>query len=128
MSPPCYAFPVSQLSEKVQEDVKGKRRKLPIGMKSVDLSACELLEMPQFKCEVEKPVTSDSQIICQEWMRFFRRCQDKKGSFTVETTAWEGKHSSHSGSLSEARSDVKKPGKPHQWSSSWLDADTPPAP
>lgn len=73
MSPPCHAFSVEQLSDKVQEDVKGKRRKLDGNAKHVDLSACELLEMPQFKCDVEKPVTAESRVVCQEVVRSFRR-------------------------------------------------------
>lgn len=73
MSPPCHAFPSSDLSTKVQADVKGKRRKLSQDAKNIDLSTCELLEMSQWKCGIEQPVTKDSSIVCEEALRFFRR-------------------------------------------------------
>lgn len=42
--------------------------------------------------------------------------------FTVETTAWEGERTRADGSSSEGTG-AKEPPKPHQWSSSWHDAD-----
>lgn len=49
------------------------------------------------------------------------RCKDKKGTFTVETTAWEKERAKADGGL-----DGTKPRdlpKPHQWSSNWHDPD-----
>jgi hypothetical protein len=73
MSPPCHHFQAAELSEQVQQDVKGKRRKMEPGMSHIDLTACELLQMPQYKCDVEHPVTPQSRILCEEVTRFFRR-------------------------------------------------------
>ncbi|KAI0197935.1 hypothetical protein F4808DRAFT_285971 [Astrocystis sublimbata] len=87
MSPPCRVFPASQLPSEIQKDVDGKRRK---GGR-IDLSACELLSMVQYDCQIDRPDLRDSPVRCWPVQRWFRRCHDQKGPFTVETTMWEGR-------------------------------------
>ncbi|KAI0388582.1 hypothetical protein F5Y17DRAFT_470344 [Xylariaceae sp. FL0594] len=86
MAPPCRVFPASHLPAEIQL-VDGKRRK---GGK-IDLSACELLSMTQYDCQIDRPELSNSPVRCWPVQRWFRRCQDQKGTFMVETTVWEGK-------------------------------------
>src|SRR4051812_30780873 len=108
MTPPCRVFPASQLPTEIQTD-DGKRRK---GGK-IDLSACELLSMVQYDCQIDRPELSNSPVRCWPVQRWFRRyvcllvnscclrnqdrliltaimrnnrCQDQKGNFLVETT------------------------------------------
>jgi len=86
MGPPVNIFPAAELPERIQTTLKDRRRK-----DKVELEKCELLEMLQYECVVEDEGRDrDSRIICQPIQRLFRRCQDRNGSFTVETTAWEG--------------------------------------
>ncbi|KAI0426338.1 hypothetical protein F5Y09DRAFT_345797 [Xylaria sp. FL1042] len=75
MAPPCRVFPASQLPTEIQLNENGKRRK---GGK-IDLSACELLSMVQYDCQIDRPELSSSP--------------DQKGEFFVETTVWEGRTS-----------------------------------
>lgn len=117
MTPPCRTFHASDLPRQVQVGPDGKRRKTEDG-KPIDLKACELLSLVQYDCQVERPVTPESVTRCYPVQRWFRRyvwlpgvkmdmngcvggkltrsggndgrCRDKKGSFMVETTAWEG--------------------------------------
>ncbi|KAI1749553.1 hypothetical protein F4782DRAFT_533353 [Xylaria castorea] len=84
MSPPCRVFPASQLPTEIQLD-EGKRRK---GGK-IDLSACELLSMVQYDCQIDRPDLSNSPY--------------RKGTFTVETTMWEGRTSSSDSMGTEPR-------------------------
>ncbi|KAJ8104974.1 hypothetical protein ONZ43_g7608 [Nemania bipapillata] len=84
MTPPCRVFQVSQLPAEIQVN-NGKRRK---GGK-IDLSACELLSMVQYDCLIEKPDQNNSTVQCWPVQRWFRRCEDQKGKFMVETTMWE---------------------------------------
>jgi len=56
MPPPVESWDVRELPDRVLGDVAGMRRK---GFKG-DLRKCELLEMLQYTCEVEKPVTKQS--------------------------------------------------------------------
>ncbi|KAJ6443419.1 hypothetical protein O9K51_04598 [Purpureocillium lavendulum] len=135
MTPPCHSFPAAELPAKVQQDARGRRRKLPDGARRVDLSACELFQMLQYRCEVQRPHERGSPVQCFPVERLFRRCSDKKGPFTVETTAWEGESSTpppppsqqqqqqHGG---RAGDDGPKPAKPFQWSSHWNEADVAP--
>ncbi|KAI1112693.1 hypothetical protein F5Y14DRAFT_421102 [Nemania sp. NC0429] len=88
MTPPCRVFPASQLPAEIQVN-DGKRRK---GGR-IDLSACELLSMVQYDCQVSEPHLNDSPVKCWPVQRWFRRCQDRKETFLVETTMWEGKAS-----------------------------------
>ncbi|KAI0846973.1 hypothetical protein F5Y00DRAFT_242482 [Daldinia vernicosa] len=85
MAPPCRVFPVSQLESEIQA-TDGRVRK---GGR-IDLSACELFSMVQYECQIDRPEVSNSPVRCWPVQRWFRRCQDKKGSFMVETTVWEG--------------------------------------
>ncbi|KAI0407748.1 hypothetical protein F4802DRAFT_553248 [Xylaria palmicola] len=86
MTPPCRVFPASQLPAEVQL-VDGKRRK---GGR-IDLAACELLSMVQYDCQIDRPDRPESPVRCWPVQRWFRRCQDRKGQFLVETTMWEGR-------------------------------------
>ncbi|KAL7954234.1 hypothetical protein V8C34DRAFT_294853 [Trichoderma compactum] len=124
MTPPCRSFPASELPLRIQQDASGRRRKLD-GAGSVshkiDLSACELFQMLQYKCEVQRPLSRESPVRCFAVDRLFRRCKDKQGTFTVETTAWEGERARVDNSSEGTK--TKEPPRPHQWSSSWHDAD-----
>ncbi|KAI1475500.1 hypothetical protein F4774DRAFT_291129 [Daldinia eschscholtzii] len=85
MTPPCRVFPASHLESEIQV-TSGRVRK---GGR-IDLSACELFSMVQYECQIDRPEVSNSPVRCWPVQRWFRRCQDKKGSFMVETTIWEG--------------------------------------
>ncbi|GAW12838.1 hypothetical protein ANO14919_022090 [Xylariales sp. No.14919] len=87
MTPPCRVFPASQLPAEVQVNYDGKRRK---GGR-INLEACELLSMVQYDCHIDRPDLRDSPVRCWPVQRWFRRCQDRKGTFMVETTMWEGR-------------------------------------
>ncbi|KAI9167294.1 hypothetical protein HJFPF1_03420 [Paramyrothecium foliicola] len=136
MTPPCQSFAASDLPRMIQLDARGRRRKLAddAGPRSssnnrVDLGSCELLRMLQYKCEVERPLTKASAVRCFPVDRLFRRCQDKKGSFMVETTAWEGTqqppNSGNSGNSGHEES-TKPAGRTYQWSTHWSEADPTP--
>lgn len=81
MTPPCHSFPASELPTKVQLDARGRRRKPPVvdaassssSSSRVDLAACELLQMLQYKCEVQRPHARDSPVQCFAVERLFRR-------------------------------------------------------
>ncbi|KAF5128266.1 hypothetical protein E5D57_009202 [Metarhizium anisopliae] len=118
MTPPCHSFPASELPARVQLDVHGRRRKPAPGANSkIDLSACELLQMLQYKCEVQRPLSRESAVQCFPVDRLFRRCADRKGSFMVETTAWEGRNAQ----LEQKDGDGEGKKRPFQWSGSWHD-------
>lgn len=87
MAPFVETWPERELEFRSQVSLQGNKRKGFDG----NLKGCELLEMLQYKCEVEKPVTRESVTRCWPIERMFRRCVDRNGSFMVETTAWEGK-------------------------------------
>ncbi|KAF4121015.1 Mitochondrial export protein Som1 [Geosmithia morbida] len=124
MAPPCFIFPVSQLPERVQSNVHGKRRKhADPRTRTVELSACEFFEMLQYNCEVQRPVTRDSIVQCFPVPRAFRRCQDKKGTFTVETTSWEGTYTQDSNPTSSSTADGGESKPLRQWSTSWNRAE-----
>ncbi|KAI1290624.1 hypothetical protein F5Y03DRAFT_388744 [Xylaria venustula] len=89
MAPPCRVFKASDLPSEIQLD-DGKRRKTDNG-KKIDLSACELLSMVQYECQIDNPDRRESPVRCWPVQRWFRRCQDRKGTFLVETTMWEGR-------------------------------------
>jgi len=73
MAPPTTPFPASELPARVQTGPDGRRRKLPGGAAAVDLSACELLRMLQYDCEIENPAVPESPVRCFEVQRLFRR-------------------------------------------------------
>ncbi|KFX90327.1 hypothetical protein V495_06212 [Pseudogymnoascus sp. VKM F-4514 (FW-929)] len=89
MAPPVEAWTADQLPTRVMGDVHDRRRKGG----DIDLAKCEMLEMLQYSCVVEGSErgehTRESVVRCTPIARLFRRCQDRKGSFMVETTAWE---------------------------------------
>ncbi|KAH6667029.1 hypothetical protein F5X68DRAFT_53869 [Plectosphaerella plurivora] len=89
MSPPCSAFTAEQLPRFVQANAQGKKRKVE-GGGNVDLLKCPLREFSQYRCRVDNPNDPNCPVRCKTVVRFFRECQDKKGTFHVETTAWEG--------------------------------------
>ncbi|KAK1997213.1 hypothetical protein LX36DRAFT_657803 [Colletotrichum falcatum] len=125
MAPQCKVFPVSELESRVQADVNGKKRKLPGGA-DVDLTKCALKEMTQFRCYVDDPKSRDSPVRCWPIHRLFRQCRDKKGTFTIETTAWEGSIHSTQQSSPTTGGTKTEPGHSnepmyHQWSQAWED-------
>ncbi|KAF4976895.1 hypothetical protein FZEAL_6497 [Fusarium zealandicum] len=130
MGYPCQVFHASELPERIQADLSGRKRKLDGGVRSVDLSGCELLEMMQYKCEIKEPVKWDSAVQCYAVDRLFRRCKDRKGTFMVETTAWEARDYPESASPGGQKNDHGKDGKDkappqhYHWSSSWSSPDT----
>ena len=68
MSPPVESFPASQLPDRVQVTTRNRRRKKPI-----DLKGCELMEMVQYSCVVEKDKGGAAVIKCEPLVRLFRR-------------------------------------------------------
>ncbi|KAH8687751.1 hypothetical protein BGZ60DRAFT_15485 [Tricladium varicosporioides] len=87
MAPPLEIFPAKDLPYRAQANVYGTKRKGFDG----DLKKCELMEMLQYDCQVEEPKRRDGVVRCWPVERWFRRCQDREGTFMVETTAWEGR-------------------------------------
>lgn len=71
MSPPVESFPAFELADRVQVTMRNRRRK-----KLVDLHKCELMEMVQYSCEVEKDKGGGSVIKCEPLVRLFRRWVD----------------------------------------------------
>ncbi|KAF7553367.1 hypothetical protein G7046_g7113 [Stylonectria norvegica] len=123
MGYPCHVFHASELPDQVQADLNGRKRKLDGDARKIDLAGCELFEMLQYKCEIKEPVRWDSAVQCYAVDRLFRKCKDRKGTFMVETTAWEGKDYSPT---PEKKDDEKKPPKHYHWLSSWTQPDTAP--
>jgi len=72
MAPPCRSFPFAELTQEVQLNVKGRKRKVP-GGGDVDLGRCELLSLMQYTCSVEAPEFPDSPVVCWTVQRLFRR-------------------------------------------------------
>lgn len=70
---PCPVFHASELPVKVQADLKGKKRKLQGREHNIDLAACDLHEMLQYKCEIKEPEKRESPIQCFAIERLFRR-------------------------------------------------------
>ncbi|OBT70266.1 hypothetical protein VE03_00009 [Pseudogymnoascus sp. 23342-1-I1] len=91
MAPPVEQWTADELPVRVQGDMNGKRRK---GIEGLELEKCEMLEILQYGCVVvgaeRGEVTREAPVLCTPIARLFRRCQDRKGSFLVETTMWEG--------------------------------------
>lgn len=73
MGYPCQVFHASELPERVQINLNGRKRKLDQGAKNVELDGCELLEMLQYKCEIKEPVKWDSPVQCFAVERLFRK-------------------------------------------------------
>ncbi len=68
MAPPVEVFPANQLQDRVQVTTKNRRRKKPI-----DLKNCDLMEMVQYSCEVEKDERGRAVIKCEPLVRLFRK-------------------------------------------------------
>lgn len=69
MTPPVESWQARELEDRVLANEKGRRRKGFNG----DLGKCQLLELLQYSCEVEKPVTRFSKTRCWPVERLFRR-------------------------------------------------------
>lgn len=69
MTPPVESWPARELEQRALVNEKGKRRKEFDG----DLTKCQLVELLQYTCEVEKPVTRDSRTRCWPVERLFRK-------------------------------------------------------
>ena len=68
MSPPVESFPATELPWRVQVTSQGKRRKKPI-----ELEKCALMELVQYKCDVEGQGAETAVIKCVPIVRLFRR-------------------------------------------------------
>lgn len=106
MAPPEKTFPITQLEDRVHlHDVNynEKSRKLP---RDFDLTRdCELFELVQYSCTTQEEInernlqglakprnTTRGHLECYPFVRLFRKCKYGNQDFTVETTAWEGRH------------------------------------
>lgn len=72
MGYPCQVFRASELPDRIQTDLSGRKRKLEQGVSKIDLEKCELFEMLQYKCEIKEPVRFDSPVQCFAVERLFR--------------------------------------------------------
>jgi hypothetical protein len=70
MAPEVRRFPARTVSEEVQYNASGRKRKLA-GGKDIDLKDCKLFTVSQYSCEVEK--AGDGKVHCYEVVRYFRR-------------------------------------------------------
>lgn len=69
MTPPVESFPASQLKQRVQLTTDGRRQKGQM----VGLRNCELLELVQYSCRLDRYPGRESMISCKPIMRLFRR-------------------------------------------------------
>ncbi|KAK4168283.1 hypothetical protein QBC43DRAFT_310002 [Cladorrhinum sp. PSN259] len=90
MSPPCQSFHPSKLPVHVQVGPDHKVRKTTTGDRIDLVRDCALKSLVQYECVISKPEKRNSPVRCYPIERLFRSCQDKNGSFMVETTSWEG--------------------------------------
>lgn len=70
MAPFVETFPASALPFRSEITEKNKRRK---DFSGENLKGCDLLEMLQYDCGIEGPVTRGSVVICRPVVRLFRR-------------------------------------------------------
>jgi len=84
MAPPVESWSASELPDRVQVTADGRRRK-----DRIELGKCALLQMVQYECFVLEERKPGAPVVCRPVERLFRRCKDRNGTFTVETTAWE---------------------------------------
>jgi inner membrane protease subunit SOM1 len=69
LGPPTISFPASEITAHVNTTAKGKLRKPP-----VDLEKCALMEMTQYKCDVEGGENrKTAKTVCRPILRLFRR-------------------------------------------------------
>ena len=71
MSPPVETFPASELAQRVQLTLQGRRRK----GREIVLSDCELREMVQYSCHLEEDSEKPRTAIvkCEPIVRLFRK-------------------------------------------------------
>ncbi|KIH90467.1 hypothetical protein SPBR_01034 [Sporothrix brasiliensis 5110] len=100
MTPPCYTFPAAELAERVQLDVHGRQRKmLPSSSASAQRTNADAVHSTSDGTDGGSGRGSRHQGI-----DIVRDCtlvssMDRHGTFTVETTAWEGTEASRRGSV-----------------------------
>ncbi|KAH8646662.1 hypothetical protein BX600DRAFT_518705 [Xylariales sp. PMI_506] len=99
MTPPCHVFGPNALEAQIQFDAEGRKRKTQGGA-DIDLAQCPLFGMVQYECQIDRPNLRDSPVRCWPVQRWFRRCQDRKGTFMVETTNWEDRQHTDTASAS----------------------------
>ena len=69
MAPPVEAFPVSELEDRINVQLNGRRRKGG----DIDLRKCELLELVQYECGLKRSEDRRSIIQCEPLVKLFRR-------------------------------------------------------
>ena len=70
MAPPIEAFPVSELEERVNIQLNGRRKK----GEDIDLRKCELLELVQYECGLRGNEKDRRAVIqCAPVVKLFRR-------------------------------------------------------
>ncbi len=70
MAPPIEAFPVSELEERVNIQLNGRRKKGG----DIDLRKCELLELVQYECGLRGNEKDRRAVIqCAPVVKLFRR-------------------------------------------------------
>ena len=69
MPPPVEAWSAKELEGRVRGNALGEYRKGFDG----NLKACQLLELLQYKCEVDEPITRESVTRCWPVERLFRK-------------------------------------------------------
>lgn len=122
MTPPCKIFKAGELESAVQTGVTGRKRKTE-GGQNVDISQCPLFSMVQYDCQIERPDLPHSPVQCFEVQRWFRKCQDKKGSFMIETTNWEDRNERAKTTESPATEAEKATSQPRGWLHSWKERE-----
>ena len=70
MAPPVEAFPVSELENRINIQLNGRRRKGG----DIDLRKCDLLELVQYECDLKAMEKDGRSIIqCEPVVKLFRR-------------------------------------------------------
>ena len=70
MAPPIEAFSISELEDRVNIQLNGRRRKGG----DIDLRKCELLELVQYECRLKGSVKDRRSVIqCAPVVKLFRR-------------------------------------------------------
>ncbi|PHH67399.1 hypothetical protein CDD81_7 [Ophiocordyceps australis] len=74
MAPPCPSFSAAQLPQKVQFTDSRRRKFAPdAACHRIELAACPLLSLVQYKCTIDAPEVPDSPVRCRPVTRLFRR-------------------------------------------------------
>ncbi|KAI0120965.1 hypothetical protein BJ170DRAFT_645781 [Xylariales sp. AK1849] len=122
MTPPCQIFESGALERQIQSGPDGKKRKTE-GGRDIDLSQCPLFGMVQYECQIDRPELPSSPVRCWPVQRWFRRCQDKKGSFMVETTNWEGRQEKAPSPSNADDEKMKSRPRDDGWMHSWRERE-----